>query len=79
MTYQPFREIKEVEKFFNHSIYRNGIELIVVGANFNKKSNLLYIQAVNSYGEEFSMPAMDWFYSATYMGHNFGVEVKHDF
>ena len=75
--YKPFTAIEQVEPFFTHSIYNGGKEMTVVGANYDDKSGILYIQAVDEDGQELSMPAKNWFYSAKYMSHKFGV--KYDF
>ena len=76
MFYEPFTKLKEVEPFFGHSIYKDGIEMTVIGANCDKKSEALYIQAVYEDGTEVSLTAMNWFYSAKYKGHQFGKEIK---
>ena len=76
MEFEPFTKVEEVEKYFNNSIYKNGKEMTVVGASYAEKSKALYIQAVDEYGKELSMPAMNWFYSAKYMGHPFGKPMK---
>lgn len=49
--------------------------MTVVGANINE-NKVLYIQAVDESGNEMSMPAMNWFYSTKFMGHQFGKEMK---
>lgn len=71
--YKPFTTIEQVEPFFGHSIYKNGKEMTVVGANYSENKTL-YIQAVDEDGKELSMSAMNWFYSSKYMGHQFGVK-----
>ncbi len=76
MLYEPFTKIEQVEPFFGHSIYKNGKEMTVVGANYADKSKALYIQVVDENGNELSMPAMNWFYSAKYKNHQFGKEMK---
>lgn len=75
MEFEPFTKVEEVEKYFGNSIYKNGKEMTVVGANYSE-NKALYIQAVDEDGKEFSMPAMNWFYSAKYMGHQFGKHMK---
>ena len=78
MLYEPFTKIEQVEPFFGHSIYKNGKEMTVVGANYADKSKALYIQVVDENGNELSMPAMNWFYSAKFKGHQFGKEMEMD-
>ena len=76
MFYEPFTKVEEVEEFFGHSVYKSGKEMTVVGSNYADKSKALYIQAVDEKGKELSMSAMNWFYSAKYMGHQFGRKIK---
>ncbi len=76
MRYKAFTTIEQVEPFFGHSIYKDGKEMTVVGSNYDEKSKILYIQAVDENGKESSMPATNWFYSAKYKGHQFGEEVR---
>lgn len=76
MLYEPFTKVEEVEEFFGHSIYKDGKEMTVVGANYAEKSKALYIQAVYEDGKELSMLSINWFYSAKYMGHQFGRMIK---
>lgn len=76
MFYEPFTKVEEVEEFFGHSISKNEKEMTVVGANYAENTKALYIQAVDENGKEISMPAMNWFYSAKYKGHQFGKEMK---
>lgn len=75
MKFEPFTKVEQVEEFFGHSIYKGGKEMTVVGANFSE-NEILYIQTVDEDGKELSMPAMNWFYSAKYMGHHFGKQMK---
>lgn len=77
MKFEPFTKIEQVEEFFGHSIYKGGKEMTVVGANFSE-NKILHIQAVDEDGKELSMPAMNWFHSAKYMGHKFGKPMKGD-
>lgn len=70
---KPFTTIEQVESFFSHSIYKCGKEMTVVGASYN--DNTLYIHAVDKDNHELAMPAINWFYSAKYMGHRFGVNI----
>ena len=74
MFYEPFTKVEEVEPFFGHSIYKSGKEMIVVSASMNNK--VLYIQAVYEDGTELSMNSLNWFYSAKFMGHQFGKEMR---
>lgn len=74
MFYEPFKTVNEVEPFFGHSIYKNGKEMTVVGASMNNK--VLYIQAVYEDGTELSLPSLNWFYSAKFMGHQFGRKME---
>lgn len=76
MEFEPFTKVEQVEEFFGHSIYKGGKEITVVGANYAEKSKALYIQAIDEDGKELSMSAMNWFYSAKYMGHPFGKPMK---
>ena len=72
--YLPFTFVTQVEEYFNHSIYKDGIKYTVVGANY--VDNKLHIQAVDNSGNELSMPATMWFNCATFMEHSFGAEIK---
>lgn len=71
MKFEPFTKIEDVEEFFNYSIICGKMEMIVVGASYSD-DEILYIQTVDENGNEFSMPAIDWFYYAKYKGHQFG-------
>ena len=51
------------------------MEMIVVGANYSD-NRILYIQTVDENGNEFSMPAIDWFYYAKYKSHQFGIHIE---
>lgn len=80
MFYEPFTKIEEVEPFFGHSIYKDGKEMTVIGATVDNK--VLFIQAVyvdeGQIGTEISSTSLVWFYSAKYMGHPFGKEMKNE-
>ena len=75
MKFEPFTKVEQVEEFFGRSIYKGGKEMTVVGASLSE-NKILYIQAVYENGTEVSMSAMNWFYSAKYMGHQFGKQMK---
>ena len=75
MKFEPFTKIEDVEEFFGHSISYGKMEMIVVGANYSD-NGILYIQTVDENGNEFSMPAIDWFYYAKYKSHQFGKRIK---
>lgn len=75
MKFEPFTKIEDVEEFFGHSISYGKIEMIVVGASYSD-NGILYIQTVDENGNEFSMPAVDWFYYAKYKGHQFGKLIE---
>lgn len=75
MKFEPFTKIEDVEEFFGHSISYGKIEMIVVGASYSD-NGILYIQTVDENGNEFSMPAVDWFYYAKYKGRNFGKRIE---
>ena len=75
MKFEPFTKIEEVEEFFGHSIIYGEIEMVVVGASYSD-NRILYIQTVDENGNEFSMPAIDWFYYARYKGYNFGKRIE---
>ena len=75
MKFEPFTKIEDVEEFFGHSIIYGKIEMIVVGASYSD-NRILYIQAVDENGNEFSMPAIDWFHYAKYKGHQFGKLIE---
>lgn len=75
MKFEPFTKIEDVEEFFGHSISYGKIEMIVIGASYSD-NRILYIQVVDENGNEFSMPAIDWFYYAKYKGHQFGKQIE---
>ena len=75
MKFEPFTKIEEVEEFFSHSISYGKMEMIVVGASYSD-DGILYIQTVDENGNEFSMPAIYWFYYAKYKGHRFGKLIE---
>ena len=75
MKFEPFTKIEDVEEFFGHSISYGKMEMIVVGASYSD-NRILYIQTVDENGNEFSMPAVDWFYYAKYKSHNFGKLIE---
>ena len=76
MIYEPFTKIEQVEPFFGHSIYKDKKEMTIAGASYDEKSKALYIQVVDEKGKELSMSAINWFYSAKYMGHPFGKKIN---
>ena len=75
MKFEPFTKIEEVEEFFGHSISYGKIEMVVIGASYSN-NRILYIQTVDENGNEFSMPAIDWFYYAKYKSHQFGKRIE---